>query len=58
MSRDIVSYVICMFYFFCEVTVTIKINMFAYLSYIGTTISVYGIMFFNNDIINKIITFF
>ena len=55
MSRDIVSYIICMFYFLCEIIIIIKINKFIYFSYIDIIISVYGIMFINNNIINKII---
>ena len=55
MSRDIVSYVMCMFCFLCEITIIIKINKFIYFSYIDIIISVYGIMFIINNIINKII---
>ena len=54
MSRDIVSYVTCMFYFLCEIIITTKNNKFIYFSYIDTIISVYGIMFLSNGIINKI----
>ena len=55
MSCDIVSYVICMFYFLCEIIISIKINKLFKFSYIDITISVYGIMFINNNIINKFI---
>ena len=52
-SRDIVSYVTCMFYFLCEIAITIKIYKFMYFSYIDIIISVYGAKVINNDIINK-----
>ena len=55
MSRDIVSYVICVLCFLCEIIIIITINKISYFSYIDITISVYGIMIINNDIINKII---
>ena len=55
MSRGVVSYVICMFSFLCEIVIVIKINKFIYFSYIDIIISVYGIMFIYNDIINQII---
>ena len=48
MSRDIVSCVICMFFFPCEI-----INKFIYFSYIDITSRVYGIVLINNDIIDK-----
>ena len=54
MSRDIVSYVLYVI-FLCKVTIILKINKFNYFSYIDITISVYGIMFINNNTINKII---
>ena len=53
MSRDIVSYVTCMFYFLCEISIIIKINKFISFSYIDITINVYGVMFIENDIIKK-----
>ena len=53
MSRNIVSYIVCMFYVLCEITIIVKINKFIYLCYIDITISVYCIMFSNNSIINK-----
>ena len=52
-SCGIVSYIICMFYFLCEITIIMKSNKFIYFSYIDITISVYGIMFINNNNINK-----
>ena len=47
MSRDIVIYITCMFYFFWEVITTIKSKQFIYFSYIDIIISVYSIMFIN-----------
>lgn len=58
MSRDVVSYVPCKLYFLCERVIIIEFNKFNYFTYIDTTISVYGIMFINSDIINKIVTSF
>ena len=55
MSRDIVSCVTCVFYFLWGIIIIIKINKLIYFSYIGIIISVYGIMFINSDIINKMI---
>ena len=53
MSRDIVSYVICMFYFLCEILIITKINKFINLSYTDIIISVYGITCIGSNIINK-----
>ena len=53
MSRDIVSYVTCIFYFLCEISIIIKINKFISFSYIDIIINVYGVMFIENDIIKK-----
>ena len=55
MSCGIVNYITCMFYFLCEIVITIQINRFIHFSYIDTTISVYGIMLTDNNIINMII---
>ena len=55
MSHDIVSYTICMFEFLCKITTVIQISKFVYFSYIGITISVYGIMFIDSGIINKLL---
>ena len=54
-SRNIVIYITCMFYVLCKITIDIKIIKFLYFSYSDTIISVYGIMFINNNTINKII---
>ena len=54
MSRNIVSYIICVFYF-CEIIITIKINKFIHFSYIDVIISVYAIMLISDNIINKVI---
>ena len=54
MSRNVISYSTCMFYFLCEMIIVIKIGKFIYFSYIGIIISVYGVMFLNNRIVNKI----
>ena len=40
MSRDIVSYVIRMFYLLCEIVITIEASKFMYSSYIDIIISV------------------
>ena len=53
MSRDIVSYVICIFDVIWEITMTIQINKLIYFNYIDITISLYGIMCINNNIISK-----
>ena len=53
MSSDIISYVICVFGFLCEISITLKLNKFSYFSFIDIIISVYGIMFIHNDTINQ-----
>ena len=55
MSCDIVSYITCMFYFLREIIIAVEITKFMYLRYSDVTISVYGIMVINNNIISKII---
>ena len=44
-----------MFDFLYKISIIIKMNKFIYFSYIDIIISVYGIMFIINNIINKII---
>ena len=55
MSRNIVSYFICMVYFLCKLVIILKTNKLIYVSYIEITISVYGIRFICNNSINNII---
>ena len=58
MSRNMVCYIICMFYFLCEiVTISITNKLIAF-SDVAIIISVYGIMFINYYIINKTIICF
>ena len=54
MSRNIVSFTHCMFYF-SSIDIIMRINKLMYFSYIGIIISVYGIMLFNNNIMNTIV---
>ena len=56
MSCDIISDIMCMFYFLCEIIVIIKINQFIYFSYIVSIISVNDTVFINSSTISKIIT--
>ena len=58
MSRGIVSYVTCVFYFPCEIIIIIKINKFIYLSYIDIIISVYCTMLIDSNITNEIVMSF
>ena len=55
MSRNVISYITCMFYSLCKVFTVIKMNKFIYLCYIDTVISVCGIMLISNNMINKVI---
>ena len=52
-SCGIVSYITCMLHFLCKLITIIKNHKFMYFSYIYITISVYGIMFINNNTIGK-----
>ena len=47
LSRNIVSYIICIVYFLCKIIITIKSNKLIYCSDIDSVIGVYGIMFIN-----------
>ena len=53
MSRNIVSYTVCMFYVLCKIIITSQLNKLMYFSYSDIIISVYGITFINNSIINN-----
>ena len=54
MPRNIVSYIVCMFYFLCTTIIIIDVNKFIYVCYIDIIINAYGIMFINNNINNHI----
>ena len=53
MSCDVVSCIICITGYFSVIITVMKIHKFTYFSYIAIIISVHGIMFINNDIVNK-----
>ena len=55
MSCDIISGIICMFYFLCKIVVIIEISKLIYFSYSVRIISVNGITFIDNNIISIIL---